>query len=180
MSDVDLAALKSELAELAASMKPKHLQIAKALVDGKSQEAAYVAAGYKGKNPNSDANNLITTNPSISKYVDLVKEIAALAALPKQIATFEQKRQMLWDVAQKCFEERHEKWEGRGEFAEMVGYIFDSRGVIAAIAELNKMDGDLAAIKTDNAHSFVEELTDEQLDKHIAQLQAETAARTTS
>jgi hypothetical protein len=180
MSDIDLAALKSELAELAASMKPKHLQIAKALVDGKSQEAAYVAAGYKGKNPNSDANKLINDNPSISQYISLVAEITALAALPKQIATAEQKRKMLWEIAQRCVQEVEPEFAGRGETVELVGYTFNAKGAVSAISELNKMDGDLAAIKLDNKHSFTEELTDEQLTKRIAQLQAQVGAGATS
>lgn len=181
MSDSELEALKRELADLAASMKPKHLLIAKALADGESQEAAYVAAGYKGKNPNSDANNLITTNPSISKYVDLVKEIAALASLPKQIATAEQKRKMLWEIAQRCVQEIEPEFAGRGDNAQIVGFTFNAKGAVSAIAELNKMDGDLAAIKTENknTHSF-EGLTDEQLSERIASLQSKVGVSSTS
>lgn len=165
----ELPALKKELAELAASMKPKHLQIAKALVDGKTQEAAYVEAGYKGKNPNSDANNVITSNPSISKYVDLVKEIAALAALPKQIATFEQKVNILWRIA------NHDAEIVTGENEDGADLrLRDSRSAIAAIAELNKMQGDLATIKTENKNSHTVELTEAQLDDRIAELSRKT------
>lgn len=149
MSDV-LAELKSELDAIALRLKSMHLLMAKALVEGKTQEQAYIAAGGKGKDPRKLASQLILTNPDIEKYVAITKKMAYEASLPKQIATLEQKRAMLWEIANKCFEEREEKWEGRGEFAEMVGYTFDSRGAIGAIAELNKMDGHLAAIKTDN------------------------------
>lgn len=149
MSD-ELTALKAELADLAASMKPKHLIVAKALVDGKSQEAAYVEAGYKGKNPNSDSNKLINENPSISQYRELVQKIAALEVLPKQIGTLEQKRTMLWEIAQRCVQEIEPEYAGHGEDKELIGFTFNAKGAVSAIAELNKMDGHLAAIKTDN------------------------------
>lgn len=154
----ELKVLKAELADLAKSMKPMHLCIANALIDGKTQDEAYRISGGKGKNATRCASEIISENPNISEFVDLVKKIAALELLPKQIATFEQKKQMLWDVAAKCFEDKSEKWVGSGEFAEMVGYVFDSRGVIAAIAELNKMDGHLAAIKTENKNFTVDSL----------------------
>lgn len=46
--------------------------------------------------------------------------------------------------------------------------LADGRGVIAAVAELNKMDGDLAAQKTEatHKHSF-DSLSDDQLDARI-------------
>jgi hypothetical protein len=157
----ELKAFKNELANLAASMKPMHRLMANALIDGKTQEQSYVEAGGKGKNATRCASEIISENPNISEFVDLVKKIAAIELLPKQIATFEQKKQMLWDVARKCYEERSEKFEGRGEEAEFVGYVFDSRGVIAAIAELNKMDGHLAAIKTENKNFTVDSLINE-------------------
>jgi hypothetical protein len=149
MSD-DLACLKNELAELAASFKsPNQLKLAKGLAAGKSQEKAYIDAGYKSKKPAVDAGKAIERCPSIARYKNLFQKIEQLESLPKQIATKEAKRQMLWDIANKCFSEHSEKFEGRGDEAEFVGFVFDSRGAIAAVAELNKMDGDLATIKTD-------------------------------
>lgn len=174
MSDFELDALKSELADLAASMKANHLKFAKALADGKTQEEAYRAQGGKAKDGYAAASEMIKLNPKISQYVDLVKEIAALASLPKQIATAEQKRKMLWEIAQRCVQEIEPEFAGRGDNAQIVGFTFNAKGAVSAIAELNKMDGDLAAIKTENKHSFEEELTDDQLDKRIAQLQQET------
>lgn len=174
----DLKQLKTELAELAASFKsPNQLAFAKEWSLGKSQEQAYIDAGYKSKKPAVDAGKAIERCPSIARYKTLFQKIAQLELLPKQIGTFEQKRKMLWEVANKCFEGREEKLSGRGEEAELVGYVFDSRGVIAAIAELNKMDGDLAAIKTENknSHAF-EELTEAQLDSRIAELSRKAGA----
>ena len=152
MSD-DLELLKSELGELAAVMKPAHLKFANALIDGKTQEQAYKIAGGKGKNPNSDSANYLSTNPSISKYKNLAQKIAAIELLPKQVATLEQKRNMLWDIAQrasvlKAILKGSEDGDGEGGLE-----IFDAtaaKTAVSAISELNKMDGHLAIIKTDN------------------------------
>jgi phage terminase small subunit len=75
----DLKQLKTELAELAASMKPMHLLMAKALAEGKNQEQSYVDAGGDGKDARKCACGLIKTNPDILKYVDLAKQIASKA-----------------------------------------------------------------------------------------------------
>ncbi len=149
MSDDDkaeLRALKKELAELAASFKSKnYLLFAKGLAEGKSQEQAYVDAGYKSKKPNEDASKAIARCPTIAQYKNLSQKIAQLELIPKQIATFEQKLNLLWKIAQ------HESSIASGADVEDCDpKLRDSRAAIAAIAELNKMQGDLAAIKTDN------------------------------
>lgn len=169
----ELSALKSELAALAAKMNAKHLLIAKGLVDNKSQEQAYLEAGYKSKNANADANKTITRYPVITQYVELVKKIDALVSLPKQIATREQKRAMLWDIANSASKLRITLKGGspmatelmeEGDEEEPILEIFDAsaaKTAVAAIAELNKMDGDLAVIKTENRNITVESLIDE-------------------
>lgn len=168
----ELETLKLELADLAKQMNARHLRIAKGLANGLSQEKAYVAAGTKSKNPSVDSHKTIKNYPVIIQYKELFQKIAQLEALPKQIATFEQKKQLLWDIANRCTEDMQEKYSGHGDQAEFVGYVFDSRGAIAAISELNKMDGDLAAIKTDNKHAVeLQELSEEQLDARIRELQ---------
>jgi hypothetical protein len=177
VSDLELKALKNELAELAASFKSANqLALAKGLAAGKSQEQAYIEAGYKSKKPAVDASKLIQSNPRFTRYREVFLKIAQIELTPKQIATFEQKTQLLWSMA------LHDSAkvakggdDGDGDLAHR-----DARSAIAAIAELNKMQGDLAAIKTDNTHSFAEELNDEQLDKRIAQLQAQAGVGATS
>lgn len=149
----DLDVLKAELSELASSMKANHLKAAIALADGKSQEEAYKLSGGKAKDAYAGASEMIRLNPKISQYRELVQKIAAVGALPKQIATLEQKRAMLWDIANRCVQEVEPVYEGYGDSKELVGYAFDSRGAIGAVAELNKMDGHLAAIKTDNKNT---------------------------
>lgn len=162
----ELSALKSELASLAATFKtPARLEFAKGLAAGKSQEQAYVDAGYKSKNPAVDASKAIAAYPSITQYKELFLKIAQLESLPKQIATREQKRNMLWEIAQ-CGTERimlpMKKGEGDDETEIQVDMgMRDMKGAISAIAELNKMDGDLAAIKTENRNMTVDSLIDE-------------------
>lgn len=147
----DLKALKAELAELSTTFKsPMQLKLAKGLAAGKSQEQAYIDAGYKSKNPATDACKAIDRCPSIAHYKKLSQKIIQIELTPKQIATFEQKTQLLWDMAL-----HDSKLVARGGSDEDDGDLVhrDGRNAIAAIAELNKMQGDLAAIKTDNKTS---------------------------
>tara|TARA_R100000656_G_scaffold122268_2_gene97776 strand:+ start:371 stop:922 length:552 start_codon:yes stop_codon:yes gene_type:complete len=183
MSD-ELTALKTELADLAASMKANHLKAAKALVDGKTQEEAYKLSGGKAKDAYAGASEMLRLNPKISQYRELVQKIAAIELLPKQIGTLEQKRAMLWEIAQKASllkmtVKGSEDENGLGGLE-----VFDAsaaKTAVAAIAELNKMDGDLAAIKTDNKHTHEHEgLTDEQLAQRIADLQRKVGAASAS
>lgn len=176
-----LKALKSELAELAAGMKASHLLFAKGLAEGKSQEQAWKDAGSKSKNPNADAAKTISNYPAIIQYKTLLLKIVQLESLPKQIGTLEQKRTMLWEIAQRCVQEIEPEYQGYGEDREMVGFTFNAKGAVSAIAELNKMDGDLAVIKTENKNlTQYADLTVEQLDQRIAELQRKTGAAATS
>lgn len=182
MSD-EIKALRAELDALTAGMKPIHLRMAQAMVSGRNNSEAYKDAGYKGKNPDSDAANVLRENPSISKYVDLAKKLANLEILPEKIATFEQKRKMLWEIATKSAMLQVTLKDGTAvggiiSTEEEPLQIFDAsaaKTAVTAIAELNKMDGDLAAIKTENKHSIVQELTDEELDAKIAEKQRKLA-----
>ena len=175
----DLKQLKNELAELATTFKSANqLKLAKGLGAGKSQEQAYIDAGYKSKKPAVDASKTISSNPSILQYKTLFQKIAQLESLPKQIGTLEQKRAMLWDIASrasvlKAILKGSEDEDGEGGLE-----IFDAtaaKTAVSAIAELNKMDGHLAVIKTENknSHAF-DDLTEAQIDKRIAELQRKT------
>lgn len=184
MSD-ELEALKIELAELAASLKPSHLALAKGLAEGKSQEQAWIDAGSKAKNPNADAAKTIAKYPAVIQYKNLLLKIVQLESLPKQVATLQQKRQMLWDIATRSsILKVGLKGSEDPDTGECTQEIFDAtaaKTAVAAIAELNKMDGDLAAVKTDNKHTHNhEELTEEQLDKRLAELQRKAGASAAS
>lgn len=146
----EIKALKAELDKLVAKMKPNHIKLAKALADGKSQAEAYKISGGKGKDAKALGCQLILTNPNIEKYAELVQKIAHETSLPKQIATLEQKRDMLWRIANHCSAiaaTPMDEDESIADDADLV--IRDPRSAIAAVAELNKMDGHLAAIKND-------------------------------
>ncbi len=173
MSD-EIAALRAELDALTTKMKPAHLVMAQALVAGKTQTEAYIETGLKGKNPVRCASEIISENPNISEYVRLAKKLANLELLPEKIATFEQKRQMLWDIATKASMLKttlrgHEEDES-GNALE----VFDAtaaKTAVSAIAELNKMDGDLAAIKTEGKTTVTyENLPESELDARLAEL----------
>lgn len=133
----DLQSLRSELDALAAGMKPTHLAMAKALVDGRTQEEAYIASGLRGKDARQLGYQLIITNPHITEYVELAKKIAYEASVPEQIGTLEQKRQMLWDMALTAKNAMLCPGDDDKD-------AFNHNAVKAAqacIAELNKMDG---------------------------------------
>lgn len=76
-------------------------------------------------------------------------------------ATAEAKRTLLWHIAKTC-----------SKRAEDDVKLVDPKAAIGAIAELNKMDGDLAAIKTDNknTHSF-EDMSDDELSRRLEALE---------
>lgn len=101
-----LKELEQRLEELTKGFKkPQHLIIAKLLSEGKTQEEAYVLSGGKGKEPRKLGSQLILTNPDISEFVEVSKQITTIKSQEKQIATREQKRAMLWEAAQRCFQE---------------------------------------------------------------------------
>jgi hypothetical protein len=166
----DLNALKAKLAEIAKSLKANHLKMAKALADGKTQEESYRLSGGKAKDGYAAASEMIKLNPKISQYATLAKQIAVAESQAKLIATTEQKRQMLWEIAQKAsvlkVGVKGSEDPETGEFTEEVFDASAAKTAVAAIAELNKMDGDHAAIKLDNkisgsltVESLIEELT---------------------
>lgn len=175
----EIKALRAELDALTESMSPKHLMMAQALVAGKNQTEAYKEAGYKGKSPSTDAAKHLQENPTISHYVELAKKLANLEFLPKKIATFEQKRQMLWDIATRASIIRVTLKEGtaiggRVSTEDEPLEVFDAtaaKTAVSAIAELNKMDGDLAAIKTEGKTTVTyENLPESELDARLAEL----------
>lgn len=84
----------------------------------------------------------VQTNPNVSSRID---ELQAPLAQQAQ-ATAQAKRDLLWDIALTSAQ----KVTVTGRDGEQKSQMMDSRSAIAAMAELNKMDGDLAAIKTDN------------------------------
>lgn len=140
-----------QLKALAKRMKPAHLKMARALSEGKSRAEAYVAAGGKGKEPPKLGSELILNNPDISIYAGLAKEIQAESAQKKGIATFEDKAALLWRIAQhNAGITQGDAGRGGDEEIKMV----DPKAAISAMAELNKMTGDLAAIKTDNKTEY--------------------------
>ncbi len=144
MSDV-VDALKKQLDEIAATLKPMHLKMAQELLEGKTQEEAYISAGGKGKTARQQSSHVIKNNPAILEYVSLVKKIAYESALPEQIATLEQKRELLWKIAQHCSDIALLKVDNEGN--EIDTTMRNPVAAKEAIAELNKMDGHLATIK---------------------------------
>ena len=160
-----------QLKALAKKMKPNHLKMAKSKSEGNSNATAYRDAGYKGKDANALGCQLALTNPIIQQYADLAKEIQAESAQSKGIATLEQKTALLWKIAQhNAGIAQNDTDEGEGDSEEIK--MVDAKAAISAMAELNKMSGDLASIKTESKHSFTDASKDE-LERKLAQLQSQ-------
>lgn len=149
--------LKAELVKVAGTMPVKRLAFSKGLAQGKSQGKAYSDAGYQSKKPHEDANKAIARYPNITQYKELFKKIAELEALPKEIASFEDKEQFLWDIAKEMFSNRPLDSEGLPLGADPAS----RRVAITAVAEMNKMRGHLAAIKQDIGLRGIDSLIDE-------------------
>ena len=172
MSDKDEATyLRECLDSYAKQLKKQHLDIAKALALGKTAEEAYAMSGGKGKNGKTIVSRLLSTNVNLSQYVETARRIASLESQSLMVGTYEQKRKMLWEAAQRCMQEIEPEYDGHGEDRELVGFKFDASGMTRAIQELNKMDGDYKPIQTENTHLHkFETLTDVELNDRISQL----------
>jgi len=157
MTESSIELLEKEIQAIATSpaMKSGHLKLAIGLCDGMTQEGAYRKAGYKAKDARGSASALIKTNPHILKYVELTKRVVALRSQEMLIGTAEQKRKLLWDIAMACTklaqmspEELVEALGNSDDALKMLAANHDPRAAIAAVAELNKMDGDHAETKS--------------------------------
>jgi hypothetical protein len=161
----DLAVLKNELADLAKTMRPNHLMVAKGLIANKSQEQAYIDAGYNSKKPAVDASKTISKYPSIVQYKELFLKIVHLESLPKEIATFEQKKELLWNIAIKSSMLKLEvKGSENSETGAPALEIFDAaaaKTAVSAVTELNKMEGHHKPTVIHNKHEFLDSFLDE-------------------
>jgi hypothetical protein len=152
MSPEIISIKEAQLMELAGEMKPGHLGIAIHLAEGKTQEDSYVSAGYLSREPRKRASEIIQTNPDIRWYVAIAKEVAVLRSQESLIGSLDQKRAMLWNIAQVCskyavISDEELVKEGEKGNALATVLLADPKTAISAIAELNKMDGDHAAIR---------------------------------
>ena len=138
---------QAQLKALAKRMSPMHLKMAVAISEGQSSKGAYITAGGKGKNPIQSASQMVLTNIDISIYAELSKETIVEVAQERGLATFEEKADLLWTIAQhNAGVAQNDTDKGEDEEIKMV----DAKASISAIAAHNAMTGDLAAIKTDN------------------------------
>lgn len=169
--NTEIEELKAEIALLEKDMKANYITMAQAMSEGDSQHDAYRKAKGKAKDGYAGASEWIKRNPNIEILANKYARLASLKSQANQIGTVDQKRRMLWDVAQRCMDQVAPKYAGSGENKELVGYVFDAKGAVSAISELNKMDGDHAAIKTENKHDHsFSMMSDEELDQRIAEL----------
>ncbi|EKC5520921.1 hypothetical protein OP256_001285 [Vibrio parahaemolyticus] len=122
-----------------------------------NQKDAYEKACKKvGKEPakNSDkAASQIRVNSKVSAFIESIRAKKDEADISEAVGSFDQKRTMLWEVANRCAQNVRPLFnmdgserlteDKDGEIAR--AYTFDAKGLVSAVAELNKMDGDHAA-----------------------------------
>ncbi len=129
---------QAQLKALAKRMKPMPLKMSIALSEGKSQRDAYIQAGGKGADPTKCACGMVQTNPDISIYVELAKVDVLEQAQERGLWSFEKKAGLLEKMVDILMAADGDKG------------MIDAGNALKAMAEHNRMTGDLAAIKTDN------------------------------
>ena len=104
------------------------------------------------KNPDKAA-CVMVKNGKVQAFLDSIRARKETPELDQAIGSFDQKRQILWETIQRCAQNVKplHNLDGSprltedkdGEIAQ--AFTFDSKGLVSAVAELNKMDGDHAA-----------------------------------
>lgn len=126
---------------------PRHERLAQALADGKSQEAAYIEAGFRPTGARANASKLVRRNDSISRRVqDLLDErrrVADAAVSAAVVATGMDRTKvdrLLIEIVERCMEPRPILGaDGQPVLMPMPdgsrapAYTFDARGAIAAL-----------------------------------------------
>ncbi|MCW7556497.1 terminase small subunit [Endozoicomonas gorgoniicola] len=137
------------------------------LANGGNATQAAISAGYSAKTAEATASRLlrnVKVADSVARGQKKIKKDLGITA--------EWKRDQLKKIIEAC-SNTVEAQKGKGDDATMVKTMVDAKAAISAIAELNKMDGDLAAIKTENkntnTHTF-DDLSEQEIDERIAEL----------
>jgi hypothetical protein len=137
-------------------------KFADAILEGKTQRDAYLLAGYKISTENAvdvSASQLLS-NPKIKSYIDskrakIDKKVEARLEISKEWALGKLK-----ETVERCAQDIKPMLTRKGEpiiIEDKDGslkeaYVFDSRGITAAIAEINKMQGYNAPTESKNTN----------------------------
>jgi hypothetical protein len=148
---------------LAKRLGKKQLDFANLILEGKTSREAYRGAQYKAKAEKvvDAAASQLLRNIKVTAYIDACQVEVAEKANEALEITVTAKKAILWGIAEAC---------GKVQTDENnIDFIGNSRAAIAAIAELNKMDGDYAPIKTENLN-LNDKLTPVERKARIAEL----------
>jgi hypothetical protein len=128
------------------------------LADVKPPDAA-VAAGYKVKDKNSAAAaaSVMIHRANVAEYIDFFRSKAAAKMEKKLEISKEKNLKILLEVAERCNQDIAPMMDRRGKPMmvedkngnECAAYSFNAKGVVSAIAEINKMQGYLAPTNVD-------------------------------
>jgi phage terminase small subunit len=137
----------------------RQLKFADAILQGKTQREAYVLAGYKAKTENVlDKNaSILVNNGKVNRYITIKKKEVADKAEKKLDISREKVLKMLLEVAERCNQDITPMLDRKGnqiyvedkDGKNVAAFIFNAKGVVAALAELIKVQGYNAPIKID-------------------------------
>lgn len=134
-----MSKLTKEQKELFEKLTKLQKGVALATLEGKSPAEAHKLAGGKCNNESQrkDLGCQILLNPSVREFIDSVRSPIEQEAAQKAIATFEEKLALLWQGANLSMVPSGD--DGK----------IDVRSMVAAVSEMNKMQGDHAAQRVD-------------------------------
>jgi hypothetical protein len=153
-----LSELTDDQKKLFEKLTPLQKGVVLGVLEGKKPAEAHKAANGKCKNEKNrgDLANQILNKPNVKAFMDSVRAIQEEKALQNAIGSFSHKREVLIEVVQRCMQAVPVKTaKGKQVFIKgpkgntQAAFCFDPKGVISAVGELNKMDGDHAAQRVD-------------------------------
>tara|TARA_R110000823_G_C15952906_1_gene502433 strand:+ start:9341 stop:9874 length:534 start_codon:yes stop_codon:yes gene_type:complete len=153
-----LSELNDDQKKLFDKLTPLQKGVVLGVLEGKKPGEAHKAANGKCKNEKqrNDLGNQILNKPNVKVFMDSVKAIKEAEALENALGSFNNKRDVLIEVYQRCMQAVPVKTaKGKQVFVKgptgnaVAAFCFDPKGVISAVGELNKMDGDHAAQRVD-------------------------------
>lgn len=108
----ELETLQQQFTDLGDQLSTQELKFCTALIEGKSRAEASEHAGYEDKNPANNAHMRLLRKPEMQEYIMTAKHIAIVMSQNMYIANVHEKRAMLWETAQRCFQTLKPKVQG--------------------------------------------------------------------
>lgn len=170
--DDEIEDLKFEIDDLANKMQPIHIKYCAGILDGLTPEKAYQQARGSFKGDQVTGWEYIQELTSVKKYVRYSKRLMALECREYTYGQRDWKRRTLVNMVEYCARAANiiagDKIKPEESLQEIV-QRFDARSAIAAMGELNKIDGEYRqAAKEGESAKTVQGLVDRILNERDA------------